>query len=133
MTTVHDLRLMELQSVGYRTTMYPEFLREAQMRFRTTHLFLFLLFFSVPTPSWTFAFQGTPVFQVAPTSIDFGPALTSQCCPSEFVTVTNTGNADLTLSNISLIGDFTLGSNPTIPPVINALVPPGQSSGIPMM
>ena len=109
------------------------------MRLRVIHLFLFLLFFAVPNPSWTFAFQGAPAIQMTPMPVDFGPGLVGaplsknpSCCATGILDVTNTGTATLAFGSMSTTGDFILGNNPTSPPIPLTFLGPGEKGQVVM-
>src|SRR5713101_2840209 len=52
-----------------------------------------------------------PTAVVSPTALDFGPVLVGQTSPQKKVRVTNNGDADLTISSISISGPFALPLN----------------------
>jgi hypothetical protein len=52
-----------------------------------------------------------PVGQVSPTSLDFGQVLVGQTSPQKRVRLANTGDSELTVSSISISGDFALPVN----------------------
>ena len=65
-----------------------------------------------------------PGVSLSPQSINFGNIEIGQASAEEFITVTNTGNADLTTIAASISGDYAVTTQPA------TLLTPGQTTGI---
>ena len=55
--------------------------------------------------------RNTPVGVVSPTSLNFGQVLLNQTSPQKRIRLTNTGDSELTVANISISGNFALPVN----------------------
>lgn len=65
-----------------------------------------------------YSITGSPIVQLSPTSLDFGNRTVGTTSPSQVVTLTNIGNAQLTINSIVVAGDYlviqTCGTTPVV-------------------
>ena len=78
------------------------------------------------TPTMDVALSGTgvaatvplPNISVTPSSLAFGNVVVGETSAPQTVTVANTGNADLTVTNVVIIGDFAITSTTCVVPTL---------------